>query len=46
MGRGAIRVQIASIFDAFGSRVTLVEPGPRILRTEDEVAAAADGATL
>ena len=29
-------MQVASIFQAFGSRVQLLEAGPRILPTEDE----------
>jgi pyruvate/2-oxoglutarate dehydrogenase complex dihydrolipoamide dehydrogenase (E3) component len=35
IGAGATGVQVASIFNAFGSRVHLVEVGPRILRSED-----------
>ena len=34
-------MQVASIFNAFGTRVQLFERGPRILRTEDEDLAAA-----
>jgi dihydrolipoamide dehydrogenase len=44
IGGGATGVQVASIFNALGSRVQLFEAGPRILATEDEdvsVAAAA-----
>ena len=45
LGAGATGVQVASIFNAFGSRVELFQRGPRILPTEDpdvsaEVAAA------
>jgi pyruvate/2-oxoglutarate dehydrogenase complex dihydrolipoamide dehydrogenase (E3) component len=40
VGSGATGAQVASIFNAFGSRVTLFEAGERILRTEEpEVAA-------
>ncbi len=41
IGGGATGVQVASIFNAFGSRVELFEAGPRILSTEDEDVAAA-----
>jgi dihydrolipoamide dehydrogenase len=36
IGGGATGAQVASIFNAFGSRVELFEAGPRILATEDE----------
>jgi pyruvate/2-oxoglutarate dehydrogenase complex dihydrolipoamide dehydrogenase (E3) component len=36
VGAGATGVQVASIFQAFGSRVELFQAGPRILPTEDE----------
>lgn len=36
IGGGATGVQVASIFNAFGSRVQLFQAGPRILLTEDE----------
>ena len=36
IGAGATGVQVATIFDAFGAQVRLVEAGPRILMTEDE----------
>jgi dihydrolipoamide dehydrogenase len=36
IGAGATGVQVASIFNAFGSRVHLVEAAPRILMSEDE----------
>ena len=36
IGAGATGVQVASIFNAFGSRVTLFEAAPRILMSEDE----------
>lgn len=36
IGAGATGAQVASIFNAFGSRVHLYEVGPRILPTEDE----------
>ena len=35
LGAGATGVQVASIFNAFGSRVQLFQTGPRILPTED-----------
>jgi len=41
IGGGATGVQVASIFNAFGSRVELFERGPRILAAEDEDVAAA-----
>jgi dihydrolipoamide dehydrogenase len=45
VGAGNTGVQVASIFQAFGSRVQLFEAGPRILMTEEEeVAAVAAGA--
>ncbi len=45
IGAGATGVQLASIFNAFGSRVTLFEAAPRLLMGEDEdVAAAVSGA--
>src|SRR4029077_18125956 len=41
----ATGVQLASIFNAFGSHITLFEAAPRILMSEDEdVAAAVSGA--
>jgi dihydrolipoamide dehydrogenase len=36
VGAGATGAQVASIFNAFGTRLHLFEAGPRILRTEDE----------
>jgi pyruvate/2-oxoglutarate dehydrogenase complex dihydrolipoamide dehydrogenase (E3) component len=36
IGAGATGVQVASIFNAFGSHVTLFEAAPRILMSEDE----------
>jgi dihydrolipoamide dehydrogenase len=36
IGGGATGVQVASIFNAFGSRVQLFQAGTRILSTEDE----------
>jgi pyruvate/2-oxoglutarate dehydrogenase complex dihydrolipoamide dehydrogenase (E3) component len=42
VGGGATGIQVASIFNAFGTRVQLFEAGPRILSTEDaDIAAAA-----
>jgi dihydrolipoamide dehydrogenase len=46
VGAGATGVQVASIFHAFGSRVTLVEAAPRILMTEDEDVSLAVGSAL
>lgn len=41
IGSGATGAQVASVFNAFGTRVTLFEAGPRILGTEEpEVSAA------
>ena len=41
VGSGATGAQVASVFNAFGTRVRLFEAGPRILRTEEpEVSAA------
>ena len=36
IGAGATGVQVASIFNAFGSRIQLFHSGPRILPSEDE----------
>jgi pyruvate/2-oxoglutarate dehydrogenase complex dihydrolipoamide dehydrogenase (E3) component len=41
VGAGEIGVQVASIFNAFGTRVQLFEAGPRILSGEDEDVSAA-----
>jgi pyruvate/2-oxoglutarate dehydrogenase complex dihydrolipoamide dehydrogenase (E3) component len=41
VGAGATGVQVASIFQGFGSRVQLFQAGPRILATEDEDVSAA-----
>ncbi len=41
IGAGATGVQLASIFNAFGSHVTLFEAAPRILMSEDEDVATA-----
>ena len=46
IGAGATGVQVASIFNAFGSRVHLVEIAPRILMSEDHEVSAAVGAAL
>jgi pyruvate/2-oxoglutarate dehydrogenase complex dihydrolipoamide dehydrogenase (E3) component len=46
IGAGATGVQVASIFNAFGSRVTVFEAAPRILMSEDEEVAAAMRAAL
>ena len=46
VGGGATGVQVASIFNAFGTRVQLFEAGPRILATEDEDVAAAAAAAF
>jgi pyruvate/2-oxoglutarate dehydrogenase complex dihydrolipoamide dehydrogenase (E3) component len=36
IGGGATGVQVASIFNAFGSQIQLFQAGPRILNTEDK----------
>lgn len=41
IGCGATGVQVASIFNTFGSRIELFEAGPHILPTEDDDVAAA-----
>jgi dihydrolipoamide dehydrogenase len=41
IGAGATGVQVASIFNAFGSRIYLFQAGPRIIPTEDEDVSAA-----
>ena len=46
IGAGATGVQVASIFTAFGSRVQLLEAGPRIIPTEDEDVSAAVAAAF
>lgn len=39
VGGGATGCQIASVFEAFGAQVTLIDIAPRILLTEDELVA-------
>jgi dihydrolipoamide dehydrogenase len=46
IGGGATGVQVASIFNAFGSQIQLFQTGPRILPTEDEEVSAAVAATF
>jgi pyruvate/2-oxoglutarate dehydrogenase complex dihydrolipoamide dehydrogenase (E3) component len=46
IGAGATGVQVASIFNAFGSRVHLVEVASRILMSEDREVSEAVGAAL
>jgi len=46
IGAGATGVQLASIFNAFGSRVVLFEVAPRILMSEDQDVAATVRAAL
>ncbi len=46
LGGGATGVQVASIFNAFGSHVRLVEVAPRILMSEDEELSQAVSASL
>ena len=41
IGAGATGAQVASIFNAFGSRIQLFQTGPRILPSEDEDVSAA-----
>jgi pyruvate/2-oxoglutarate dehydrogenase complex dihydrolipoamide dehydrogenase (E3) component len=46
IGGGATGAQVASIFNAFGSRIQLFQAGPRILPTEDEDISAAVAAAF
>lgn len=46
IGGGATGVQVASIFNAFGSQIQLFQTGPRILPTEDEEVSAAVAAAF
>src|SRR6185436_1923880 len=46
VGAGHTGVQVATVFQAFGTRVQLLEAGPRILPTEDEDVAAAAAAAF
>ncbi len=46
IGGGATGAQVASIFNAFGSKVQLFQAGPRILPTEDEDVSAAVAAAF
>src|SRR6184192_729939 len=46
VGAGATGVQVASIFNALGSRVEVFQAGPRILPTEDEDVSAAVAAAF
>ena len=46
IGAGATGVQVASIFNAFGSRIHLIEIAPRILMTEDHEVSEAVRAAL
>jgi pyruvate/2-oxoglutarate dehydrogenase complex dihydrolipoamide dehydrogenase (E3) component len=46
IGAGATGVQIASIFNAFGSRIQLFQTGPRILPSEDDDVSAAVAAAF
>ena len=46
VGAGATGVQVASIFNAFGSQVRLLQAGPRILPTEDDDVSAAVAAAF
>jgi dihydrolipoamide dehydrogenase len=46
VGARATGVQVASIFNAFGSRIQLFQTGPRILPSEDEDVSAAVTAAL
>ena len=41
IGAGATGAQVASVFNAFGTRITLLQAGPRILPTEDELVSSA-----
>jgi len=46
IGAGATGVQVASVFNAFGSKVSLFQAGPRILTTEDQDVSEAVAAAL
>jgi pyruvate/2-oxoglutarate dehydrogenase complex dihydrolipoamide dehydrogenase (E3) component len=46
IGAGATGVQVASVFNTFGSRIQLFQAAPRILPTEDEDVAAAVAAAF
>ena len=46
IGGGATGVQVASVFNAFGSKIQLFHSGPRILPTEDEDVSAAVAAAF
>ena len=46
IGGGATGAQVASVFNAFGSRITLFHSGPRIVPTEDEDVSAAVAAAF
>src|SRR5262249_59923267 len=46
VGAGATGVQVASIFNAFGSRIQLFQTSPRILPSEDEDVSAAVAAAM
>ena len=46
VGAGATGAQVASIFNAFGSRIQLFQTGPRILPSEDEDVSAAVAAAF
>ncbi len=46
IGAGATGAQVASIFNAFGSRIQLFQTGPRILPSEDEDVSAAVAAAF
>jgi len=46
IGGGATGAQVASIFNAFGSRIQMFHAGPRILPTEDEDVSAAVAAAF
>jgi pyruvate/2-oxoglutarate dehydrogenase complex dihydrolipoamide dehydrogenase (E3) component len=46
IGAGATGVQVASIFNAFGSRIELFQTGPRILPSEDQDVSAAVAAAF
>ena len=46
IGAGATGVQVASIFNAYGSRIQLFQTGPRILPSEDEEVSAAVAAAF
>jgi pyruvate/2-oxoglutarate dehydrogenase complex dihydrolipoamide dehydrogenase (E3) component len=46
IGAGAVGLELAQVFQRFGSRVTIIEPGPRVLPAEEPENGEALGAAL